>query len=359
MSQNIFQYQPLVKQSFFQKLFRQQPEENAIIEVNNLLAGKSVMEITITDIRFIEQRHNIKLSKAFGLNLEEFYAVYLNHCLADKTLDGDELKDLQHLKSLFSLSDRTLTYLHDQIGLTVYKASFIEAVADGRITPEENEFLKRLENELKLPKELAQKISSEVRTQYLIDHVDALIDTAEYSPEDEKEIREIARSLNLDADLPNKSKQQLKQLKAYWALENLPLVEFQSDVPLQKMEICYLKIGDVSWYERRGSSAYDTYPHNVSHKAFYLQEPAKQKNMDKSALRFVDKGMVYLTNKRVIFVGQLKNSNIRLDGLKSFIPYKNALHLLKEKGKSPVLHFAKKEDVFALILERLITDLHK
>jgi len=213
-----------------------------------------------------------------------------------------------------------------------------------------------LEKELTLPKELAEKISSEVRGQFFSDHVDGLVSTAHFSPADEKELEEIARSLNISSNLENKNKQQLKQLKMYWALENLPLTEYQAELPLQKAEVCYLKIADVSWYEFRGSHKQDT-SHGKTHKAFYLQEPSKQKSINSSILRFVDKGTLYMTNKRVIFDGQLKNSNIRLDGIESLIPYKNAVHILKQKGKSPVLHFSKKEDAFLLILERLIKDI--
>jgi len=356
MSQHIFQHVPLVKQSFFQKLLRQKPEDNAIIEVNNLLAAKPVSRINLSEIADIERRHNLKLERVFKLNLEEFYAVYLNHCFLDRRLDHDELKDLKHLKLLFSLSDKAITYLHDQIGLLVYEVSLQEAVADGKLSADERSFLAQLENDLKLPKELAEKISTEVRAQFFSDRVDGLVKNADFSPADEKELEEIAKSLNIDISLTNKNKQQLKQLKTYWALENLPLIEYQAELPLQKAEVCYLKIADISWYELRGSYKQDT-PHGMSHKAFYLQEPSKQQSINSNILRFVDKGTLYLTNKRVIFDGQLKNSNIRLEGIESLIPFKNAVHILKQKGKSPVLHFAKKEDVFSLTLERLVKDI--
>jgi hypothetical protein len=353
MSHNIYQHVALVKQSFFQRLLRQHPQENAIIEVNNLLAAKPVAMISKMEIADIEQRHNLKLERTFRLNLEEFYAVYLNQCLSDRRLDDHELRDLKHLKSLFSLNDKTISYLHDQIGLLVYKASMQEAVADGRLTDDERSFLAQLEKELKLPAALAKKISEEVREQFFSDHLDNLINTADFSPSDEKELEAIAKSLNIDIDLNGRNKQQLKQLKTYWALENLPLTEYQSELPLQKGEICYFKIADVSWYELRGSQKFDVHARAITHKEFYLQELSKQKSVNNSVLRFVDKGTLYLTNKRILFDGQVKNSNIRLEGIESTTPYKNALHVLKEKGKSPVLQFAKKVDVFALILERL------
>jgi|SRR5690606_18045189 len=356
MNQNIYQHVPLTKQSFLQKLLKQYPEENAVIEVNNLLATKAVSMITKKEIADIEKRYNLKLERIFRLNLEEFYAVYLNNCLLDRKLDDREIQDLKHLKSLFSLNDKTIAYLHDQIGLLVYKASIQEAVADGRLTQDEKSFLAQLENELKLPNALAAKISEEIREQYFAEHIDNLISNADFSPADEKELEAIAKSLNIDIELKSRSRQELKQLKTYWALENLPLTEYQSELPLQKGEVCYFKITDVSWYELRGSQKLDVYPIKITHKEFYLQELSKQKSVNNSVLRFIDQGTLYITNKRILFDGQLKNSNIRLDGVLSTTSYKNAVHVHKEKGKSPVLHFAKKADVFSLILERLLKD---
>lgn len=46
----------------------------------------------------------------------------------------------------------------------VYKKTFEEAVSDGRLTSEELAVLNKLETDLRLPKQLAEKISLETRT---------------------------------------------------------------------------------------------------------------------------------------------------------------------------------------------------
>jgi hypothetical protein len=74
----VFENRPLIRRSVFQRLFRQEPEENAIIELNNLLASRKIAAITVDDIRSIEGKYGLNLGKEFQLNLEEFYVVYLN-----------------------------------------------------------------------------------------------------------------------------------------------------------------------------------------------------------------------------------------------------------------------------------------
>ncbi|HEU0125137.1 MAG TPA: hypothetical protein VFQ56_02430, partial [Flavobacterium sp.] len=134
MNGNLYQHKALSNRSFFQKIFKQIPQENAVIELNNLLATKSLLDISPNNIEEIETKYQLNLLKEFKLNLEEFYAVYLNHCLADKILSEDELKELNHLKHILNLDDKTIGKLHAKTGEIIYKKSFQEAVADGRLT---------------------------------------------------------------------------------------------------------------------------------------------------------------------------------------------------------------------------------
>jgi hypothetical protein len=50
----VFELRPLINKSLFQKLFRQEPDENAIIELNNLLASQEITSIGKEDIRLID-----------------------------------------------------------------------------------------------------------------------------------------------------------------------------------------------------------------------------------------------------------------------------------------------------------------
>src|ERR1700749_4238661 len=102
MSQLLFRTVPLVKKSLLQRWLKQQPEENAVIELNNLLASTPIKAITREDIIAIEERYALNLKLEFSLNLEEFYATYLNYCLEDRILSDEELTDLTNLKTVLA-----------------------------------------------------------------------------------------------------------------------------------------------------------------------------------------------------------------------------------------------------------------
>lgn len=359
MSQKVFQTVLLQDTSFLQNLFRQQPQENAVIEVNNLLATKPIREISQSEISDIENSYGISLEQEFKLNLEEFYATYLNYCLADKTLSTEELEDLKHLKIILSLDDNTVDNLHGKLGASIYKKSFEEAVADGRLTKAEEEFLNKLEADLKLPKQLAEKISFETRTTFIQNYVTSVINDQRLSHDEEKEMNAIATSLNIEVKLNDQTRQQLQKLKLYWALENLELPTIQPDIALQKSERCYFQRANVNWYELRtvrqrvSYSGYST-SFRVA-KGFYLRSGSyAPRSYTSDQMTLIDNGTLYLTNKRIIFTGNKKNSNIRLDKVLNITPYSDGVEIDKETGKSPTLQFAEQADIFCMILERLL-----
>jgi hypothetical protein len=68
----------------------------------------------------------------------------------------------------------------------------------------------------------------------------------------------------------------------------------------------------------------------------------------------IDSGSMYLTNKRLIFMGQKGNKTIPINKILDFKPFKNGVDIQKDSGKSPFLQFEKNVDVFSAILSRLM-----
>ncbi len=56
-----------------------------------------------------------------------------------------------------------------------------------------------------------------------------------------------------------------------------------------------------------------------------------------------------LTNKSVIFVGNQKNSSIRLNKILSFTPYSNGIEINKDTGKNPIVTFNADMELFNLL----------
>lgn len=361
MSKQLFRQAPLLKRSIMQRVMGQHPDENAVIEINNLLAAKPVRQITRREIDQVAQVYKTDVLSQFQLNMEEFYAVYLNHCFEDCTLSEEELQDLQHLRQLLQLDEKAVSNLHAKIGQQVYKTSFEKAVADGRLTAEEKTFLEKLEADLKLPEELAASISREVRGNFMQNYVSSIIADERLSPAEEQELEAIAANLNVTLEMNAQTKRQLQQLKLYWALENAELPVIQPGILLQKSEKCFISIPNVDWHELRTvrhHTSYSSYSTSFRvAKGFYLRSGTyTPRSYNSDEMKLIDSGTVYLTNKRIIFTGAKKNSNIRLDKVLSVRAYADGVEIGKETGKSPLLQLPERADVFCIILERLLRE---
>jgi hypothetical protein len=361
MNGNLYQIKALSSISFFQKLFKQFPQENAVIELNNLLATKVLLYITQREVEEIENRYKLNLNNEFKLNLEEFYVVYLNHCLADKILSGQELNELNHLKHILHLDDKAISKLHAKVGEIIYKQSFQAAVADGRLSKEEEVFLNKLADTLELPKELANKISAEARGSFVENYVKHIISDQRMSPVEEQELQAISRSLNVTLTLNEQTKEQLRKLKLYWAIENLDLPVIHPNIVLQKTEVCHMITQRVNWYELRSvrqRTSYSGYSTSFRiAKGFYLRSGSySSQSYSVDAMTLIDTGTLYLTNKRIIFDGTKRNSNIRIDKILNFTPYTDGVEIGKETGKSPTLQMSQNADIFCMMLERLLNE---
>jgi len=82
-----------------------------------------------------------------------------------------------------------------------------------------------------------------------------------------------------------------------------------------------------------------------------------QKLIYNNSVKYVDSGNLYLTNKRVIFIGRYKNINIRFDKILKLNPYSDGIEIDKETIKSTFIQISDKADEFSLILDRLIKEL--
>lgn len=61
---------PLVQKSVLQRLFKQEPAENAVISLNNMLAERDILSINSTELQDLEAFYNIRFATDFELNLQ-------------------------------------------------------------------------------------------------------------------------------------------------------------------------------------------------------------------------------------------------------------------------------------------------
>lgn len=351
-----FESRPLIAQSFMQRLLRQHPAENAVIELNNLLATQLIQSITSTDIAAIEQRYGLSLSQ-FMLNLEEFYAVHLNYQLANQLLTNDSLTDLAHLRTLFQLPVQSVEMLHARIGEIAYRQRAEKSIHDGQITTGDKAALVGLQKVVSLPSELADTIYREVCQAHLNQFVEAFGADARITPDEDQRLQAISK--NLGVKLSAEAKRTVERFRQYWAIENtsLPIIEVATS--LQKSEQCHFYAEGVQWYEERATARRtNSDDHYEQHKSFDvvdLQSNATSVRKERfDIIKRISTGNLYLTSKRLIFESQEKTTSVKLNTIVSVKAYKQGISVDKLTGKNMLLLMDPDAGSLALLIQRLL-----
>lgn len=350
-----FETRPLVLQSFMQRLLGQHPIENAMIELNNLLATRPISMISPSDLTTIEQRYGLSLSQ-FMLNLEEFYAVHLNYKLSDQLSPKDGLVDLIHLRTLFQLPAQSVEMLHTRIGEVLYQQRAEKAVQSGQITDSEKTALAELHQLISLPSDSANAIYKEVCQARLDRFVEEYGADARITPD--KELRLYAIGQNLGVKPRAETKRSIERFKRYWTIEHSALSIVDVSVSLQKSEVCHYQTSEVQWYEERATARQTNYTEHYEHHRSFdvvdLQSNSTSARKDTfNILKRIDICDLYVTNKRLIFEGKEKTTSIKLNTIVSVKAYKQGILIDKLTGKSILLIINRDADGLALLCQRL------
>lgn len=356
----VFARKPLKIQSFFQKLLRRQPPENAVIEINNLLASKPVLDVQLTEISDILAKYKPNVRRLFANDIIELYERYLRHCLVDKAFSDTEHEELKHLKHLLSLTDETVKNIHLNVAKEVYEKSVNEAIFDGNLTSEERDFLQKLQTDLALPDDIAHKIYAEANQFVLTLFLLNAIDDRQLSPDEDAEFEALCRNLGVKPEIQPHTQRQLERYRLYWRIENAELPTINVDIKLYKSEACYFTCNAL-WFEFRTVTKRINYSGlgarvRIAKGVYYRVGTVAPQRITSEELKLIDSGKIYITNKRVIFMGVLKNFSLRLERLLAFSPYSDSVELEKDAGRNPILKLGDETEIFCRILARVMRD---
>lgn len=345
----VFKEHPLIVQSWMQRLLKQYPQENAILEVNNLLAHKEITAITKTELEHIEHKYGLSLHKTFPLNLEEFYGVTLNYYIKSGSFSTKERSILTHLRSLLELSTDQVKFLHQSIAEPFYKEQVKKRVDSITFKREDNTYLKNLAQYLEINLVAAEDILAESKQSKLSERIRALGADARWDQDKDDLLEQLLSQLEI-RPTPEYAKL-LRKYKSYTSLENKPLTQISVAIPLQKDEKCYYQLTNVEWLEERMSTRgdYHDFRHNQTFQELNLSKGfADLIKVNFPILKIIDRGNIYLTNKRILFDGSIKQSTVRHDSIYGIDPYTNGFLVKKVTGKFPIIITKESADIFVL-----------
>ena len=362
MEHRIYSKQGLKKPTFIQKILGQRVKENAVIELNNLLADKELQTITVEEVYAIASKYGVSFQNDYDNEISDFYKGYLNSCLEDKFLSEEELGDLKHLKYLLGLNDKRVNEIHEELAGKIYKNEVKKVIQDGELDEDERLFIEKLQNDLKLPQNVADMIYQKSGQELIRSFMDNAIADAKLTPQEEKELQAISHNLNAELKLDEATKSDLEKYKLYWQIENDEMPELVVDLNIPRSEKCYFVADDTNWYEETSVSESTNYGRsNLSlkiAKGLYWRERNREAlDLHNDDWVSVDSGSLFLTNKRLFFRGNNGDKILLLSRILDFTVYENGIKVEKNNDKDVFLNFYHSTDIFAMLLGKSISQL--
>ncbi len=353
--------QAKARPSILDRLLRRQPRRNAIAEIRDLLIdAERVEDVEPEAVQAIADRYGVRLQKHLTGEREAVYREYLSDCLADHRLDEAEIDALRRLQGLIAIGDPAAERLRGEAVEGIYHESVAEAVEDGRVSEEETAALLRLRDDLTLGAARAEEIYAGVAKARMKRAYDQALADERLSPEEDAELQEISRSLNVDVQTDANTRRTLDRYRLLWLIENGDVPPIDPGIKLYRGERCYA-MREVEWRELRRVTTGITYAGptarvRMAKGVYFRMGHLRGMRHSSEMLTRVDSGTLYLTTKRLIFMGPLGNKTVRLNRILTFEPYRDGIEIQKDAGRNPVLFFSDDVELFAALLQRAWSD---
>ncbi len=353
-----------VANGFWRSLLRRKNPQNAFIELNNALAAvPRVQDIGFDTIERINAEYGVDIHASCTESLEAAYRDYLKHCLRDRSMGKADADGVRHLRELFAISPAGHARVIDAVRESTYASALNQSIGDKSLTDDERSALDALVKHLSIPDGMKARVYAQEVKSLVQGTVNSSLSDAMLSPEEESEFKALAATLGVTLEYSETSQAALAQARLKWRIRFGELPTIDADVMLQRGEVCHFMV-PAEWHEMRKvrvgvSYAGPSLRLRIAKGVYWNMGHFRGAPVTKDMLVKVDGGTLYLTSKRVVFTGPMRNMSLKLDKIFDITPYSDGVGIQRDTGKSPVFLFKSQIDIFCAMLARAISDYGK
>ncbi|MEP0545766.1 MAG: hypothetical protein ABJF88_02460 [Rhodothermales bacterium] len=331
---------------FLDRMTGAEPERNAYVELHNLIAAaEHPREFGPESRERIGRAHGVDLTRAFADERRALYARYLTHCLADGALTAEERDRLAHLARTLALEAKDLDGVHRK----AYGATVSDVLTDDCLSVEERLLLFTMQHTLGLDADHVGAVFDEAARTKLLRRIAHALCDGELSADEAAELEALATGIGVA--IPGDVRPLMDRATYRWQLRHGDLPAVELPLRMQTGEIGHYG-GGATWFDlnysrlrvSRSSFRKDFHAHRVAH----ISVP-------KEALRRLDTGSVYVTNRRLVLAGgRLKPIELKHSALLGAECYQNGVRVMKKGARSLFVQVQGEADLFHLALSRAL-----
>ena len=352
----------LIEPTGIDKLLKRIPTENFLIEVNNLLANNSLDEISAGQIQYIADKYKLKdASQRYKSELLQMIKDFLTQHLG---VWGDEYKDfssVQKLQTILGISDADLDKEYKPLAIEMFKKQVAKTLNQTLKYKESDRQFEQLSTQFGLTKSEHDQLVNEVLLSIIQPFADKIVSDQRISPQEKQALDQLCKDLDVTLALNSESEKTLDRYVNLWQIENGDLPVYETNIFLQKDEVCHYQ-GSVKLFEiRTKSTGYKyrgpTVRWRITKSLYYRAGDIKTTRETKDVMTLIDSGDLYVTNKRILFNGGKGNKVIKYSQIIDLTPYTDGVGVVRDTGKESTFQLSENDgETLIATITRLIGD---
>lgn len=355
-----FESFPEIKPGIIQRLLPIADKQGAAKRLEDFLAGFP------DDLQGLDNYRAAEVARPFRIRWRKhgkalagpILAKYLRYVWALEPLPKDWPKQVDRLVVFLGMDAQQAKALISNEAHGTYQRMVEHYLSDNQLTKDEQQNLDRLLPELRIEPETAKDIMGKAAEKRIEQRLQELTRNERLSPQEIQELKELAAHFGVELPEERLETKELLRFQFYWYLESGPLKGLDVGINLRKGEEAYLSL-PVAWYEYRSRTRRINYGGptariRIVRGIYWSAGSLGVERVSEDYLKLIDSGLMYITNKRLLFVGQKGNKQLPYYRILSYEPFSNGLSLQKDSGPTPFLEMESQVDFATILIDRML-----
>jgi hypothetical protein len=345
------------KRGAFDRFFRIDAASSARQALVNLLARTPLSRTTPDVVSQVLEEHRVTGAGGREL-LKGLWRDAVLEFLKDDRLTDEEMAYLAELRRVLTLSTTESEALLDDAVSARYGRGLTEVLADGTVTPEDQGRLDRLAASLRLDADTRARLNKLHVEEFAETQAKVISADKRVSLEELQAIDQLGAALGVAIQLDSATTATLARYHHLWLIENGQPPTFPVDIALHEGEAAYYSTA-ARWAEMRiktvaAQSDGPTASMRITKGVRWRVGTTPPNRVTEEQLTVVDSGVLYVTSRRVVFRGGMKNVTLELGSLVGIHVYRDGIQFEKAEGRSPYALFDTDVELAAVLLTSLL-----
>lgn len=358
-----FIHKDYVEPSFLEKLFKKSPNENFLVDVNNLLASSSLDDLENSQIVSLEQRYGLQNSgKKFKQEFLSFVTLFLGEHLGNWGSDLNDYQSALKLQRILKIPEDVFDEEYRLLAGELFEKHSFELISLSiKYDDDIQNKIEQLKTKLDMDSLHADDIVNQIRIRIVRDYFSKMVEDQRVSPDEIASYEKLCSDMHVNAQFDQQTFRLVEKYKQLWKIDNEDLPVLNTEIFLQKSEQCHF-FGNAKLFENRKVTTRvnyggPTFRIKIAKGIYYRTGSYGVSRNTEDVMTLIDTGTLYITNKRILFTGSINNKTIKYNQIIDFTPYTDGIEIVKDSGKNPTFQlFTNDGDILATTLARILRD---